>query len=609
MSLWSEVKQRRITQIVLTYLAGGWMVLAVVDQVVDREVLPPVVYRVFLTLYLFGIAVALILGWYHGEKGHQQATRTELILVSLVTLAGLGFSYNIVRKDMAAASLASTIESSTMDLRRVAVLYFQDESLDGSLAPIAEGLTDGLIRTLADVPELDVVSRNGSNEVRGLSVSADSMAAILNAGTLITGSVAQNRDELRVTVRLVDGQSGSEIQRDQYSWPADSLTSVGNKLAEEVSQSLRVLLGQEIRVREGRSGAPSNAAWLQIARGETALRNALEAIRAGDADAAATNFDLADQELARGQAMDETWTDPMVLRARVAYERVPLATTMEELLGNLDAAEAFADQALDVQPDNAGAMEIRGTARYRRWLMTQADLDENASKRLLDQARTDLESAKTKDRTLAASVNSVLSHLYYQVEDWQMAVLAARQAYEEDAFLAAADGVLFRLYLASYDLGRYDDAKRWCMEGGRRFPDNFRFLQCQIVIMTMTDAQPDIDEAWSLYARIEPVLPEGQKELLSGIIRTFIGGIIGRAGLPDSANAVFAQSRLDNSVDPVGEQLAMEAAMRSVIGDVEGSVETLQLHMMAAPGSFPDEHWWWRNVEGSPEFQRLKTIR
>ena len=33
MSFWSEIKQRRITQIVVTYLAGGWIVTSVVDQV------------------------------------------------------------------------------------------------------------------------------------------------------------------------------------------------------------------------------------------------------------------------------------------------------------------------------------------------------------------------------------------------------------------------------------------------------------------------------------------------------------------------------------------------------------------------------------------------
>ncbi|MGE3707837.1 MAG: hypothetical protein AB7I13_21390, partial [Vicinamibacterales bacterium] len=65
MGVWKEIKQRRITQIVVTYLATGWMALAVVDQVVDREVLPVVVYSVSLTLYAFGFFAALVIGWYH----------------------------------------------------------------------------------------------------------------------------------------------------------------------------------------------------------------------------------------------------------------------------------------------------------------------------------------------------------------------------------------------------------------------------------------------------------------------------------------------------------------------------------------------------------------
>ncbi len=127
--------------------------------------------------------------------------------------------------------------------------------------------------------------------------------------------------------------------------------------------------------------------------------------------------------------------------------------------------------------------------------------------------------------------------------------------------------------------------------------------------MTMTEAEPDVEEAWALFRELEPMLPEGQKELLSGIVRTFIGGVIGRAGLPDSAHAVFMASRLPAGVDPGGEQLAMEAAMRSVLGDVDGAVLALQLHMLESPGAFPGEHWWWRNVETSPEFLRLKAIR
>ncbi|HSG06875.1 MAG TPA: hypothetical protein VLA36_00860 [Longimicrobiales bacterium] len=606
MSLWAEVKQRRITQIFLTYLAGGWMVLAVVDQVVDREVLPSVVYRVFLTLYLFGAVIALILGWYHGEKGNQEATRPEIIMVTLVSLVGLGFSFNMVRTEMRAAELATTIESSTMDLRRMAVLYFQDESPDGSLGAVADGITDGLISSLKAVRELNVVSRNGSESVRGLTVPMDSIASIFRAGTLIAGSLVEAGTDLRVTVRLIDGQSGTEIQRNQYTWPADDLASVSDELAEQVSESLRGLLGEEIRLREGRSSAPSTAAWLQTARAEKALKDGLEDLRSGNDDQAATAFATANEELDRAMEQHPDWAAPVVLRGQVAYEGNALATTLEGITASLDSAIAFADRALALEPDDAGALELRGTARYRRWLMQQDD--EEALDRQLAAAQADLERSLSLDRS-RANANSVLSHLYYQVGDWQKAVLAARDAYDQDAFLAAADGVLRRLYLASYDLGQPDEARKWCMEGYRRFPDNFRFVQCQLYILTMNGVEPDIDEAWRLYDQFISMLPEGQAGQLSGVAETFLGGVIGRAGLPDSANAVMLRARRDQDVDPSGEQFSMEAAMRSVIGDTVGAIEALQRFMILNPGHFPGEHWWWRNLQGNADFERLRNAR
>ena len=606
MTIWSEIKQRRITQVFLTYMAGGWMVLAVVDQVVDREVLPSVVYRVFLTLYLFGALVALITGWYHGEKGHQQATRAEIVMVSLVVLMGLGFSANIVRNDLKAGAVATAIESSTMDLRHMAVLYFQDESTDGSLAAVADGITDGLISSLKEVRELEVVSRNGSESVRDLNLTLDSIASIFRTGTLIAGSVAEAGSDLRVTVRLIDGQSGTEIQRDQYTWPKDSLATVGDELAKQVSASLRGLLGQEIRLREGRAAAPTTAAWLQTARAEKALKQGLAALRSGEDAGAAAAFAQATEELTRAMEQHPDWPAPVVLRGQVEYERNAMATTGEELLAVLDSAIAFADKALALEPDDAAALELRGTARYRRWL-TQAGDDETLDRELAS-AQADLERSLSLDRS-RANANSVLSHLYYQVGDWQKAVLAARAAYEQDAFLSAADGVIRRLYLASYDLGEPEEAQRWCMEGYRRFPDNFRFVQCQLYILTMTGVEPDVDEAWRLYDRFVSMLPASQAEQFSGVAETFVGGVIGRAGLADSANAVMIRARRGRDVDPAGEQISMEAAMRSVTGDIDGAVEALQRFMILNPGHFPGEHWWWRNLEGNADFERLKTAR
>ncbi len=64
MGLWNDIKERRVTQIFFTYLVGGWLVLQVVDQVVDRDVLPGWVYWSALIVFAFVVffVIKLIMG-------------------------------------------------------------------------------------------------------------------------------------------------------------------------------------------------------------------------------------------------------------------------------------------------------------------------------------------------------------------------------------------------------------------------------------------------------------------------------------------------------------------------------------------------------------------
>ena len=52
-----------------------------------------------------------------------------------------------------------------------------------------------------------------------------------------------------------------------------------------------------------------------------------------------------------------------------------------------------------------------------------------------------------------------LSFLYYATEDVPAALLAARKAYEQDAYLTAAPDILSRLFFGSYDLEQLTQAK------------------------------------------------------------------------------------------------------------------------------------------------------
>jgi TolB-like protein len=605
LSLWSEIRQRRITQIVITYLAGGWMVLAVFDQVVDREVLPLVVYEVALTLYVFGIAAALIIGWYHGEKGAQRAQPLEIAMLTVVGLFGAAASAMVIRASFAEAALEDAIDPD--DLRRIAVLYLEDLSRDGSIQPVADGITEGLITSLASVRELDVRSRNASREARALGdVPVSTIADFLEVGALVDGTVDQVGDELRVSVRLLEGNTGAPLFRETFEWPAEDVAALGSNLATEVAAALRSRLGVEIRLREGEAEAPNAAAWLQVARGERFLQEADAALAAGDPEGYVAALESAEAELLAAQESAPDWAEPLVLRSQVAYEWYPLAGSLEELVEFMDRAVELADAALRIDPNDPAALEWRGTAAYRKWLNLRGQPTESDDlDAIFAQARRDLERSETIDPD-RASANSTLSHLHYQIDDPVGAALAARTAYEQDAFLTVADEVLWRLFTTSYDLGEAPNAESWCEEGRDRFPDDFRFRQCQILVMTMPSITRDVDRAWSLHAELLPLLTE-QPEFFDAQGRMMIGAIIGLAGMPDSADVVITGARLGPDLDPVRELVSFEAAMRSLLGEADEAVDLLERYVLANPEHEIGEHWWWRNLAGNPDFERLRS--
>jgi eukaryotic-like serine/threonine-protein kinase len=496
-------------------------------------------------------------------------------------------------------SLATT----SMDVRRVAVLYFQDLSPDTSLGVLADGLTEGLIDQLSQVRTLDVISRNGVIPYRRSDLPRDSIARALGAGTLVEGSVEPVRDRVRVTIRLVDGASGADLlRRATIEQPSANLLGIRDTLVGEVARVLRERLGEEVRLREERAGTSNVAAWTFVQQAERYHKEAEAAVGRARMDTALVLFQRADSTLARAETADPRWDDPILLRGQLLERRVRL-TRSPDLI---DEGLAHAGRALALVTEDARALELRGTLRYRKWQLARPP-DPRQASLLLNDARADLERATTLDPT-SAGAYATLSSLYYQTKDLQGAALAARRAYEEDAYLGNAADILTRLFHTSYDLDQQRQAQRWCQEGMRRFPRDFRFFQCQLYLMTRLET-PDVPRAWALLAGIDSVAPPPQRAILHLRNQMLVAAIIARAGLRDSAHAVSARSRGTPELDPEHDLVAFEAFVYTLLGEKEEAIRLLQRYVAANPEhSFRvggDIFWWWWDLQKQPGFQAL----
>jgi serine/threonine-protein kinase len=534
--------------------------------------------------------------------------RTLLIgggVLALLIAAGGGWAA-LRHRDRAAAPVAG---SGGLDPHRVAVLYFQDLGARDSMRYLAEGLTEGLIRQLSEVQTLDVISPNGVAPYRGDSIPPDSVARALNVGTLVQGGVDRNGGRIRVTVRLVDGTSGVDYKRASFELPAANVLGIQDSLVQEVAGLIRHRLGEEIKLRQQREGTGNQQAWTLVQQAEQARKQAEAfAAKKDTSSAVARNFELADSIYTLAQAADPKWVEPVLGRGWAAFRRSRLVG-VDPLAAKpwIDKGKKLAEDALALAPQNPDALQLRGELRYWSWLLA-LEPDPDKAKELLKGAQADLEAA-VKVRPSQAGAWAALSHLYNQTSGETDAKLAARRAYEEDAYLSNADQVLWRLFNASYDLTQFVDAQHWCEVGQKRFPADYKFVACQLWMLTTRAQAPDVGLAWRLADSLTAKAPGTRREFLRLEGRMNVAVVLARAGLADSARHVALGARGNADVDPTRDLAWDETYVRLLVGDKDEAFKLLRIYLVANPerrkGLADDPSWWLRSVVDDPRLQEL----
>ncbi|HUP89222.1 MAG TPA: hypothetical protein VM100_07730, partial [Longimicrobiales bacterium] len=82
MAFFDEMKQRKVVQWALAYAAGAWATLQLLDILSSTYSLSPFVMRAAPIVLATGLLIVVVLAWYHGEKGMQRITATELTIVT-----------------------------------------------------------------------------------------------------------------------------------------------------------------------------------------------------------------------------------------------------------------------------------------------------------------------------------------------------------------------------------------------------------------------------------------------------------------------------------------------------------------------------------------------
>ena len=132
--------------------------------------------------------------------------------------------------------------NSSAAIRSIAVMPFVNESGNSELEYLSDGMTDTLISSLSQLPNLNVKARSSVFRYKGKETNPQAIGKDLNVQAILNGRVAQRGDQLTLTLELVDAQTENVIWSDQYNRKQTDLVSLQSDIARDVSSKLKTKL-------------------------------------------------------------------------------------------------------------------------------------------------------------------------------------------------------------------------------------------------------------------------------------------------------------------------------------------------------------------------------
>ena len=164
----------------------------------------------------------------------RRRTTTKLIMAGLLlALAVVGVV--TVTSYLRASKTEVAIDS-------IAVLPFANQNSDANNDWMADGLTENIMNSLTQLPNLKVIPRSSVFRYKGKETDPLKSGAELGARTVLTGRLMQRGDDLIVSAELTDVQNNKQIWGDHYQRKLSDLLGVQTDIARAISASLRPTL-------------------------------------------------------------------------------------------------------------------------------------------------------------------------------------------------------------------------------------------------------------------------------------------------------------------------------------------------------------------------------
>ncbi len=312
MSFFQELKRRNVVRMAIAYSVVAWVLLQFTDFVLEVIDAPGWILQVFVLIAAVGLPVVLIFSWIfemtpEGLKRESEIDRSQSITpetgrkIDRLIIGALALAVVILLADrfvtspseMGSKPIAKTEDQSapaegTEPMakpadqadpakgpdpiaqpaeRSIAVLPFAVMSSGVDDEYFADGLTEEILNSLAQLPELLVTARTSAFAFKGQELPIQEIASQLGVRNVVEGSVRRSGERLRVTAQLIRASDGFHLWSENYDSTEEDTITVQEDIAEKIAHAMNVVLDEKKREAMKRAGLRDVEAFIAWQKG------------------------------------------------------------------------------------------------------------------------------------------------------------------------------------------------------------------------------------------------------------------------------------------------------------------------------------------------------
>jgi len=382
MSLFEELKRRNVFRVGIAYAVSAWILLQIVDLVLENIAAPEWVMQVFMLAVAIGFPFAVLFAWAfemtpEGIKLEKDVDRSTSIttqtaqkmnrgiIIALViavvlllvdkftpeTVEDLSPEVSVTTQNVDSSSAEASIPKDTE--KSIAVLPFVDMSPDGDQAYFADGISEEILNVLVKTHSLKVAGRTSSFQFRGRTEDLRTIGDQLGVEHILEGSIRKANNRVRITAQLVKASDGFHLWSETYDRELTDIFAIQDEIARSITNALAVELDLSQEEQSLASATTKNMDAYDLY------------LRAKGLISQRSDFPLAIRLLTEATELDPDFAAGWAANAQ-AHTLIVYYETVERKK-NIDAAERMALKALEIDPATSSAHSALGDVYRERY--------------------------------------------------------------------------------------------------------------------------------------------------------------------------------------------------------------------------------------------------